>query len=79
MSVKSKFEGLSLNFVTIHWDSKLLPDITGNKSVDRLPVIATGLNMEQLLGVPELLSATGNEVASAVYDTLQEWQLLNSV
>lgn len=70
---------LNLNFVVIHWDSKILPDITGKKKVDRLPVIATAPNVEQLLGVPELSSGTGREMASAVYDTLQEWSLLDIV
>jgi len=65
--------------VVIHWDSKILPDITGKKNVDRLPVIATAPNIEQLLGVPELSSGTGREISSAVYDTLHEWSLLDIV
>ncbi|XP_039315242.1 uncharacterized protein LOC120359881 isoform X1 [Solenopsis invicta] len=79
LDVKSKFYNLNLNFVVIHWDSKILPDITGKKNVDRLPVIATAPNVEQLLGVPELSSGTGREISSAVYDTLHEWSLLDIV
>src|SRR5215469_12986321 len=79
VDVKNEFKGLNLNFVIIHWDSKLLPDITGRKLVDRLPVISTGPNIEQILGVPELSSGKGNEIASAVYDTLQEWVLQDKV
>jgi len=79
LDVKSKFYDLNLNFVVIHWDSKILPDITGKKNVDRLPVIATAPNIEQLLGVPELSSGTGREISSAVYDTLHEWSLLDIV
>lgn len=79
MDVKSKFYEMNLNFVVVHWDSKILPDITGKYKVDRLPVIATAPNVEQLLGVPELSSGTGREMASAVYDILQEWSLLDIV
>jgi hypothetical protein len=78
-SIKSKFFDLNLNFLTIHWDSKLLPDITGKTEVDRLPIIATGPDTVQLLGVPELSAGTGYEVSSAVYDTLEDWSLLHKV
>jgi len=47
--------------------------------VDRLPVIKTAPSTEQILGVPQSTSGTGNEIASSVYDTLQEWDLLNKV
>lgn len=51
----------------IHWDSKIL---TG-KNVDRLPIIATAMDVEQLLGVPEMPSGTRYEISSAVFDILQ--------
>lgn len=38
----------------------------------------TALNVEQLLGVPELLTGTGREMSSAVY-ILTEWSFLNKV
>lgn len=79
LNVKSNFNELNLNYVAIHWDSKILPDITAKSKVDRLPIIATALNVEQLLGVPQLSSGTGREIASAVYDILQEWSLLDIV
>lgn len=78
-NIKLKFFDLNLNFTIIHWDSKLLPDITGKIKVDRLPIIATAPNTEQLLGVPELSAGTGYEVSSAVYDTLEDWSLLQNV
>jgi hypothetical protein len=59
--------------VTVHWDSKILPDITGRETVDRLPVLLSGFNTDQLLGVPKLPSATGEAVSNAVVKTLQEW------
>lgn len=77
--MKSDFDSLNLESLVIHWDSKILPDITGKLKVDRLPIVDTGPNVEQLLGVPELTSVTGFEVSSAVYDTLHEWSLLEKV
>ncbi|KAF0714990.1 Uncharacterized protein FWK35_00031556, partial [Aphis craccivora] len=63
----------------LHWDSKILPDITGKSKVYRLPVVVTALNMEQLLGVPEIKSGTGGEISSALYHTLQEWSLEDTI
>jgi len=40
-SIKSKFSDTNLDFVVIHWDSKILTDITGKSNIDRLPVVAT--------------------------------------
>lgn len=77
--IKSKLFDLNLDFVVIHWDSKILPDITGKANVDRLPVVATAPSLEQLLGVPGLTSGTGLEISSAVYDNLQDWGLLDKI
>lgn len=63
----------------MHWDSKLLPDLTGRDTIDRLPVIITAPNDEQLLGVPQLSSGRGNEICSALYNTLNDWCLLDQV
>jgi len=77
--MKYRFDNLNFKSYVLHWDSKLLPDITGHLKVDRLPVIVTAPNVEQLLGVPKLDSGTGYETSSAIYDTLKEWSLLDKV
>jgi hypothetical protein len=38
--IKSKFFDLNLDFIVIHWNSKILPDIIGKANVDSLPVVA---------------------------------------
>jgi hypothetical protein len=78
-SIKSKFSHINLDFIVIHWDSKILTNITGKSNVDRLPVVATTPDIEQLLGVPALTSCTGSEVSSAVYDILLNWSLRDKV
>ncbi|XP_025405983.1 uncharacterized protein LOC112680175 [Sipha flava] len=67
--IKTAFHQLNLNSVVVHWDSKILPNLIGTENVDRLPVIITAPNVEQLLGIPHLSSGTGKEISSAVYDT----------
>jgi hypothetical protein len=56
----------------VHWDSKLLSDLTRRDTIDRLSVIITAPNVEQLLGVLQLPSGSGNEICSAVYNTLND-------
>jgi len=76
--IKENFSKLNAQVITVHWDTKLLHDITG-RPVERLSIIGTSTNIEQLLGVPEIPAATGNEVASAIYDTLEDWNLIENV
>ena len=46
----------------LHWDGKLLPDIAGKKElVDRVAVLVTGGEVEQLLGVLKIGRGTGVE------------------
>ncbi|KAK0062096.1 hypothetical protein Bpfe_008589 [Biomphalaria pfeifferi] len=61
--------------LVIHWDGKLLPRVTNQGKVDRLAVIVTGHNVEQLLGVPKLVSGTGERQASAVITCIDNWKL----
>ena len=65
--------------LVVHWDGKLLPDLTGHESVDWLPVVVTGNKVQQLLGVPKLASGTGQAMAAAVCEILQAWSLTDKV
>lgn len=44
---------------TSHWDGKLLLDLSGKEKVDRLPIIATGEGVEEILNVPKLDVGSG--------------------
>ncbi|XP_043269951.1 uncharacterized protein [Venturia canescens] len=70
-----KFED---NYV-VHWDGKLLEDIVGTETVDRLPVLLTSSGSEQLLGVPKINEGTGIQQASAVHSTLMQWGVTNYI
>ncbi|GBO04733.1 hypothetical protein AVEN_173200-1 [Araneus ventricosus] len=69
----------NLEFATVHWDGKLLPATTRNKKVDRLPVIISANGQEHLLGVPQLTSCSGDNMAAAIYNLLAETKLLDTV
>ena len=59
--------------LTVHWDGKLMEDLTSHQHVDHLPVLISGAGVEQLLGVPKLSSGTGEAQASAVVQCLEVW------
>ncbi|XP_044595278.1 uncharacterized protein LOC123272475 [Cotesia glomerata] len=62
------------NYV-LHFDGKLLSDITGIEQVDRLPIILSSSGKFQLLGVPKLESGTGQNQASAIITTVKQWNI----
>ena len=71
---------LKLNVpLTIHWNGKLLEDITGENVVDRLPVLVLRNGVDQLLGVPKFISGTGENTSAAVHKLVLDWGLLNQV
>ena len=65
--------------LTVHWDGKLLPDLTGNKKVDRLPILVSCKGETQLLSVPKLTSGTGEAQARAVCQVLKQWSIDENV
>jgi len=68
------------NTPLLHWDGKLLPDITGSKeTVDRIAVLVTGGGEEMLLGVPKIGCSTGKQQAEACLTTLDEWGIRQQI
>ena len=60
----------------LHWDGKLLPDITISKElVDRVAVLVAGGDMEQLLAVPKIGHGIGQEQCDACLRALDDWHL----
>lgn len=72
LNLKSNLE--TDNYV-LHFDGKLLSDITGTEQVDRLPIILSSSGRFQLLGVPKLESGTGQNQASAIITTVKQWNI----
>src|SRR6218665_2466655 len=66
--------------LVVHWDGKLLPDISGNhEKVDRLPILVSGRGVERLLNVPKLPNDTGEAMANAVVAAINNWHLVENV
>lgn len=66
-------------YAVIHWDTKILTDLTGEEKVDRIPVILSQRSGSQLLGIPKMNSGTGAESANAVFDLAVTWNIVNKI
>lgn len=44
--------------LTVHWDGKLLVDLTSKEQVDRLAIMVAGQGVSQLLGILNITSGT---------------------
>ena len=61
---------LSPTKLVVHWDDKLLPDMSDKETlVDRLPVLLSSIadGTTKLLGIPTLNSGTGHASSDAAY------------
>lgn len=76
-SIKADFQ--PLNTLTVHWDGKMLEDITGHEIVDRLPILVSGKGVDQLLAVPKLPDGKGETMASAIFETILSWNLYDKI
>ena len=81
---KNISENISTSFekdqpLTVHWDGKMLEDISGSEMIYRLSVLISGPDKTQLLGVPKLHHGTGNNTAKAVYKEISDWNLINNL
>lgn len=57
----------------LHWDGKLLPDIAGGPElVDRIAILVTSGQIEQLLAVPKIVRGTGEEQCRACIEALDD-------
>lgn len=56
-----------------------LTDLIGSGKVDRTAILVTGQNIEKLLAVPKSDHSTGEAQASAVFDSLKEWNLVENI
>lgn len=59
----------------VHWDGKILSDIKGTETVDRIAVLLSVSGVDQFLGVPKADDGSALKQASAVIDTLNEWEV----
>ncbi|XP_043476309.1 uncharacterized protein LOC122507578 [Leptopilina heterotoma] len=67
------------NRLVVHWDGKILADLVGRFSVDRIAVTVSYNGTSKFLGAPKIESGTGENIAQAVYNTLVEWEISGNV
>ncbi|XP_074096012.1 uncharacterized protein LOC141525415 [Cotesia typhae] len=79
-NLKDGIQETAQNFI-VHWDGKLLPELSNQpmKKVERLPIVVSGMDVEQLLGVPALDESTGANEAEVIFETLNEWNVTDSI
>jgi hypothetical protein len=65
--------------LTVHWDGKMLPELMSKESVDRLAVLVSGEGVMKLLAVPKLIGGTGEAQAKAIFNLLNEWDIVDRV
>ena len=71
--LKEIYKETSSFMLVVHWDGKLLPDLTAKDLADCLPVLLSVVGVSQLLGVLKLHSGgTGEAQASTVAKLLEE-------
>ena len=63
----------------VHFDGKISSDITKRELIDRLAVVVTVYNVDQLLGISKLTTGTGEAVSEAVITTLLDWNIQDRV
>lgn len=79
-AIKVDFQNKVPDAVTVHWDGKLLPALDSRKSKEeRLPIVISYDNKEQLIAVPKLDNSSGSEQAHAVWNAITNWHLENKV
>ncbi|CAG9793804.1 unnamed protein product [Diatraea saccharalis] len=79
-AIKINFRYKVPDTVTVHWDGKLLPALDARKSKEeRLPIVISYDNNEQLIAVPKLVNSSGSEQAQAVWNAIIDWNLEDRV
>ena len=73
------FKEINFTAPVVHWDSKLLSVLSGSNTEDRLAIIITDGDVEQIIGMPVILKSSGREQAHAVFEALLDWDMADKV
>lgn len=63
----------------VHWDGKILSDLTGRDKVDRIVVLISYDGTVKFLGAPKVQSGSGKNIAEAIYSILVQWNIAEKV
>ncbi|KAK3929815.1 50S ribosomal protein L7Ae [Frankliniella fusca] len=76
-AVKSNYKAVGV--LVVHWDGKLLKNTATDEKQERLAILVSSGDTEQLLGVPTISRSSGEAQASAVVEALSEWGLADDI
>lgn len=65
--------------LVVHWDGKKLPTGHGTLTAERLAIHISGTHTSRILEAPFLSDGTGSSQASAIFNTLTEWDLCDQI
>ena len=66
--------------LVLHWDGKLLPQAFNTWSVEeRIALVFSGVDFEEILGVPVASDGTGQEVAKTVFTEVERLELRDRI
>ncbi|KAG8193947.1 hypothetical protein JTE90_011497 [Oedothorax gibbosus] len=70
--IKNRFQNSDFSNAVLHWDGKLVSH-SSNKDAERLAVLISCGDEEQLIGVPEIENSKGLSQAKAVFSEINKW------
>ncbi|KAE8742225.1 hypothetical protein FOCC_FOCC012240, partial [Frankliniella occidentalis] len=65
--------------LVVHWDGKILKDLESGEKHDRLAILVSCGNEDQLLGVPISKSGCATDERDCVVGAIREWDLTDSI
>ncbi|CAH0546966.1 unnamed protein product [Brassicogethes aeneus] len=77
--IKKHLTETPLHATVLHWDGKLIQELSKSKKVDRLPIIISDGEVEKILAIPPLENGTGLAQATAINEVLQDWGLSEAI
>lgn len=57
----------------------MVPDLIGNKLVDRIAILVSYNGTTKFLGAPKVASSTGLNIATTVHNVLVQWNITDSI
>ncbi|KAG0721222.1 hypothetical protein GWK47_006496 [Chionoecetes opilio] len=64
--------------LTLHWDGKLMPSLTNEGVVDRLPILVSGEGVEKILAVP-ITDGKAEPTANTIHSVISEWAISDRI
>ncbi|KAL7287612.1 hypothetical protein TKK_0018258 [Trichogramma kaykai] len=71
--LKELFTNLDLEYITVHWDGKMIDDANSGKKVESYE------NTEKIINAPILKDQKATNTFNSIYESLENWEVLDLV